>query len=162
MVASYLCVLWSQRRRHFFQVGLVIQPMVGTSDHAHPTAYHWPSRREQVLSEFDEPVGVPAPGDACPLWPHRLADVLSSHAAQGWHREGGEVWQCHSNRGVQRGKALFHPVSQSKNYIRNIRIFNPVCLIWLYIVMPNISKTFKAYLVVLQVHSSPIANEGPC
>lgn len=96
----------------------MIQPRTGTSDRAHPTAYHWLSRREQALSGSDGPVRVPGPGDACPLWPRRLADVLSSHAAQGWHREGGEVWQCHSNRGGQRGKALFHPNRDTNMYYK--------------------------------------------
>lgn len=91
--------------------------MASTSDHAPPTAYHWVSRREQALSEFGEPVTVPGPGDACPLWPRQLVDVLSSRVAQGWHREGGEVWQCHSNRGGRKGKALFRPNGEKNSEI---------------------------------------------
>lgn len=111
-VGSYLDALWSQRRRHFFQACLVIRPTASTSGCDPPTACRWPSRREQALSEFGEPTGVPGPGDACPLWPRPSDDVLSDRAAPGWHHEGGEVWPYHSNHGWRRGREQSRPTRE--------------------------------------------------
>lgn len=83
--------------------------MVSTSERAPPTSCRWLRPWEQALSEFDEPAGAPGPGDACPLWPHRWVAVPCDRVAQGWRREEGEVWQCHSNRGGRRGTAASHP-----------------------------------------------------
>lgn len=94
--------------------------MASTSERAPPTACHWLCRREQALSGFGEPIGVPGPGDACPLWPRRWDDVLSGHAAQGWRHEGGAVWTYHSNHGGRRGRALSRPTG---DIIINITYF---------------------------------------
>lgn len=129
VVGSYLDALRSRRRRHFFQAGLVIRPMASTSERAPPTACRWPCRREQALSESGEPAGAPGPGDACPLWPRRSADAPCGRAARGWHREGGEVWRCHSNRGGRKGRAVSRPSREviiNMAYDRDVlRIFNP-------------------------------------
>lgn len=143
MEGSYPDALRCQRRRHFFQAGLVTRPMASTSERAPPTACHWPSRWEQALSETGGPRGVPAPGDVCLLWPCRSDVVLSDRAAQGWHHEGGGAWLYHSNHGGRRGRELSRP---TREIIKNItylcdnwRIFIPssssnttVVVTWIY------------------------------
>ncbi len=86
--------------------------MASTSECAPPTACHWPIQREQALSEFGEPTGVPGSGDACPLWPRQSDDVLAGHAAQGWRHEGGAVWLYHNNHGGRRGRAVSRPTGE--------------------------------------------------
>lgn len=85
------------------------RPTASKSECAPPTASHWPSPREQALSESGEPIGAPGSGDECPLWPRRPGDALSDREAPGWPRVGGGVWPYHSNHGWQRGRALSRP-----------------------------------------------------
>lgn len=89
---------------------------MSTSERAPPTSCRFPCPQGWVLSGSHEPTGVPALGDAFPLWPRQLAGVPSGRAAQDWRHEEEEVWQCHSSHGGQRGRVLSRP---NKEIIRN-------------------------------------------
>lgn len=180
-VGSHPDDLRSRKRRHFFQAGLGSPSTVSTSERAHPTTSRWWSRWERALSETDEPRAVPAPDDACPLWPCPVHVVLSDRAAPGWRHGGGGAWLYHSNHGWPQGRELSRPAREKyKCLTTSFLVFQCSCcgdfnihrteyanvfktiILLIQFMFNNYGYGVTTYLVVLQVHSSPIANESPC